>query len=246
LRNLVKVAKEKSNAVFSYSPYLMEDGIKMNGFFLKNYVDNIYEITNGICYAVSGTSLRTFTEDISILINRVKLWEHATKAAEEQHAYIILRNSELYPEFGKKTPFQEKIKSPDLGFFDFVEKNPAYKAKINAIMQSNICQEIIDSNTANFYDNKSDRDIIYTIDGVCKLMNLVNFYSESPADTKKVKSSYQDIEHLKHAWKADYLISNDEKLRIRGSAIFKIIGSKTKIITLEDFRKKMIKFVANH
>lgn len=240
LRNLVNVAKA-NNAIFAYSPYVMEDGIKMNPFFLKSYVDNIYSITNGVCYAVSNTSLCMFTEDISILIKRVKLWEHATKAAEEQHSYQTLLNAELYPRFGKKTPFQEKIKDPNFsGFIEYMKEDKELQKEINGIMQKDIASTLLELSSGKSPGHENDRETISLIDDICKLMNLVNFQSESPTDTKKVKSSFQDIEHLKHSWKADYLISNDDKLRVRGSVIFNLIGSKTKIIKLDEFKRKTI------
>ncbi|MGO5560114.1 hypothetical protein ACTP12_28275, partial [Klebsiella michiganensis] len=73
-------------------------------------------------------------------------------------------------------------------------------------------------------------DLINKIEGLCTFLDLINYKTESTKDKMKVKSSYQDIQHLTHAWKCNYLLTNDKRLISRGEFIYYILRIETKIL----------------
>ncbi|EBO7606760.1 hypothetical protein D0649_16895, partial [Salmonella enterica] len=75
-----------------------------------------------------------------------------------------------------------------------------------------------------------DYDYVEIIERVSKFLDVINYKTERIRDKKKILSSYQDVQHLAHAWKADYFLTNDDRLIERGSYIYGLLGVKTKFI----------------
>ncbi|EJU8105306.1 hypothetical protein N5Q60_003904, partial [Salmonella enterica subsp. enterica] len=75
-----------------------------------------------------------------------------------------------------------------------------------------------------------DFDYVEIIERVSEFLDIINYKTERVRDKKKILSSYQDVQHLAHAWKADYFLTNDDRLIERGGYIYSLLGVKTKFI----------------
>ena len=73
---------------------------------------------------------------------------------------------------------------------------------------------------------------------MCEILDFINF--ETDTEEQKIKSSYQDTEHLKHAWKCKYFITNDKKLIKRGKFIYSLLNIDTEFLTISEFKEMMI------
>lgn len=84
----------------------------------------------------------------------------------------------------------------------------------------------------------NDFDCIDKIDKLCQFLDFINYQTDK--EKQKIKSSYQDIEHLKHAWKCQYFITDDQKLIKRGEFIYSLLKINTKFLDSAQFKKMMI------
>lgn len=246
--------KEKSKSILLSSAYLIEDGIKMNQVFLKSYFELLFKLTDNILIAKRNKDLNFFVENIDSTVDRVLLWLEPTRAAEGLKLYNSLYNNYAYPVFNRKNNstqvLNEDIKSFFAGFDD--EFRPgSFDGELNshniihAIMISKGYQFTIQDIKKENVTFDSDFDCMNKIEQLSELMDLINFETESIKDIKKIKSSYQDTEHLKHAWKADYFITDDVKLIKRGEYIYALLGIKTKFLKISGFKKMMVEFYAH-
>ena len=86
---------------------------------------------------------------------------------------------------------------------------------------------------------ESDAQCMECIEHLCEFLDLINYQTESLSELSKIRSSLQDTEHLKHAWKADYFVTDDKRLRIRGDFIYSILGLSTKFMSTKDLKERI-------
>ncbi|MBB1436961.1 MULTISPECIES: hypothetical protein [Pseudoalteromonas] len=246
--------KKRSKSIFLSSAYLIEDGIKMNRVFLKSYFELLFELTNNILIAKQDRHLKFFKEQIDSTVERVILWLETTRAAEGLKLYKSLYNNYAYPMFNRKSNITKTLNKDIKVFFADIDDDfhpESFDMEFNShniihgIMISKSYQFTIQDIKKGHVTFDSDFDCMNKIEQLSELMDLINFETESIKDIKKIKSSYQDTEHLKHAWKADYFITDDVKLIKRGEYIYALLGIKTKFLKISDFKKTMVEFYAH-
>jgi len=130
-----------------------------------------------------------------------------------------------------------KDSSRDIDFNDY-ESDRALCRRLDAatFQKSFSLQELIDHSI----EYEGDAECMTHIEDLCDFLDLINYQTESLSDLGKIRSSLQDVEHLKTAWKADYFITDDKKLRKRGEFIYATLRINTKFLTTDDLKTKII------
>ncbi len=189
-------------------------------------------------------------EEITTIVKRVLLWIQPTKAAESLKFYTYLYNQNAYPMFKRdsKSSYYQEINKDIKSFFKNINLKPEMK-DLKKMLNSYITMlksypfdlEMLEKGNIKV-DN--DFDCIEKIDKLCEFLDFINY--ETDKEIQKIKSSYQDTEHLKHAWKCKYFITNDEKLIKRGKFVYSILGINTIFLTNVEFKKMMIEQLKNN
>lgn len=250
LKKQIYDIKQKAKYQFVFSPYLIEDGIKMNQVFLKEYFEHIGSLTNGILMARKNDKLCYVKEEIHSIVDRVLLWQQPTQAAENCKYYLSLCNQYEYPDFkrdGKNSLYltiNKDLKS-------FLENIDIQCVHLEALQSKKTIEKILyyymiaksypfDLNDLQKGDIKIDNDFdcINKIDKLCQFLDFINYGVDK--EEQKIKSSYQDIEHLKHAWKCKYFITDDKNLIKRGSYIYSLLKLNTIFLDSAQFKDMMI------
>ncbi|MFZ2968977.1 MAG: hypothetical protein WA080_08000 [Sulfuricurvum sp.] len=229
LKRQINNIKEKAKYQFVFSPYMIEDGIKMNKAFLKEYFEHIDSLTNGILVARYNDKLCYVHEEINSIVDRVLLWQQPTEAGENLKYYWSLYNQNAYPYFKRdgKNPLYQKINDDLKSFLENIDIQPMHsdkktmeKSLYGYMMLKSYPFDLNDLQKGSIkIDN--DFDCIDKIDKLCQFLDFINYQTDK--EEQKIKSSYQDIEHLKHAWKCQYFITDDKKLIKRGEFIYSLL-----------------------
>lgn len=243
-RNVISQIKNIRNTkefLLTFSPYLFEDGIKMNAIYMNEYINCIMDITEGLMITRNEQGLGYSTENINTLMIRINDWLPATQAAEKIKVYDSIKNhysnlslSSRKPEINQNLDaFISKISD---GNFEKATNTDKY---IHArLISLGLSIDDIKADKIN-YDN--DNHCIDLISKLSDFLDIIGYQTESLSQVNKIKSSYQDSEHLKHAWKAHYLVTDDIKLTQRGSFIYKKLGLETNIINYSEFTSILAK-----
>ena len=237
LKKQINNIKIKENYKFVFSPYLIEDGIKMNKVFLKEYFEDISILTNNVQVIAIDNNLFYGIEEIENTVDRVILWDKATRAAEQLKVYIKYSNEYTYPLFNisKENKIYQKINNDIHSFFKNIfneDKN------IQSALSGYLLLKSSSFNLAQLQlgiiETTDKNDCINKIQELYQLLDLINFKVDK--EEKKTKSGYQDTEHLKRAWLANYFITDDNNLIERGNFIYKLLNIKTELITSKEFK----------
>ena len=240
LCNDIDKLKESGSSIFVFSPYIIEDGIKMDIMRFNVYLEKILSLTDGVLMGRIDDELAFINEDINSLVGRVLRWLPATVAAEE-YKYITAKINELSNSYFDKNSKLVKRISNNIGFF-FSDKHVIENIILDSERELSLYEflkwTIISKGLSFSIDDlinrkitwTNDEDLINKIEGLCTFLDLINYKTESTKDKMKVKSSYQDIQHLTHAWKCNYLLTNDKRLISRGEFIYYILRIETKIL----------------
>ncbi|WP_447774253.1 hypothetical protein [Aeromonas veronii] len=231
----IKSIKNKKNFLLTFSPYLFEDGIKMNAIYMNEYINCIMDVTDGLMITRNEQGLGYFTENINTLIARINHWLPATKAAEEIKVYDSIINyysnlslSKRKPEINKNLDdFISKIYDGD-----FEKANDTDRYILARLMSLGLSIKDIKAVQINYNNDNQCIDLIHKLSD---FLDIIGYQTESLSQVNKIKSSYQDNEHLKHAWKANYFVTDDVKLKQRGSFIYKKLRLKTNFISYSEF-----------
>ncbi|POD93004.1 hypothetical protein [Pectobacterium odoriferum] len=247
LNENIKKIKDIGRYRFVFSPYLIEDGIKMDIIYFNLYIRNVLLLTDGILMGRIDDELSFVKENPDLLIDRILKWLPATSAAEEYKYIQAKLNEIMYPNFNKQSKLGRKISNDINSVFndESFMKNTVLNPEINRTLYDFIEWKIIDLGFGASIDDlissriicDNDSDVINKIEGLCSLLDVVNYKTESLKDKSKIKSSYQDIQHLTHAFKCEYLVTNDNNLIMRGRYIYNVLGLKTKFINGDELHK---------
>ncbi|WP_274501698.1 hypothetical protein [Xanthomonas campestris] len=236
------------------SPYVIEDGIKMSRVRLAEYFSAISDITGGSMLVNIDGEIRFARENIDITSKRVLLWRDATRAAEDNKFYKLQYNHWGYPHYAKKSSISRCINSDIHGFFeslrphvendqhelshdDFESSYAIYRRLHAATIGKTFSLDELIHGSIVF---NSDQECVKHIEGICELLDLVNYRTEQLSAPQKIRSSLQDVEHLKYAWKADYFVTEDNRLRDRGEFIYSALKLNTKFINLAGLKAEII------
>lgn len=246
--------KERTGCQFVYSPYLIEDGIKMSRVRLAEYLDYVEKMMDGTMLIRSDEVVALAKEDIQVTVDRVLLWRNATRASEDLHVYKMHLNKWMYPHFSRSSRLS-RCANDDIG--KFLESFRPYMADTGRDFDLNGCQNDRDlylmlyahtlERSFSFQElvdgtikHENDAECMKHINDLCDFLDLINYKTESLADHNKIRSSLRDAEHLKCAWKANYFVTDDKRLRTRGDLIYSLLGLSTKCISVADLKSKMV------
>ncbi|EPF2604493.1 TPA: hypothetical protein ACXLW8_000917 [Yersinia enterocolitica] len=246
--------KSKVDCKFVYSPYVIEDGIKMSRVRLAEYFEAIEALTDNTMLVPTESGVMLAREDIKVTFDRVLLWRNATRAAEDLKVKRMHFNHWGYPHYSRKSRLSDRANKNidefleslrpylddsgcDFDFNDY-ESDQALCQRLNAatIEKSFSLEELIDKSIKH----ESDAECMTHIEHLCDFFDLINYKTESLSELSKIRSSLQDTEHLKHAWKADYFVTDDNRLRIRGAFIYSVLGLGTKFISIKELKERVV------
>lgn len=240
LKKQIDNIKIKENYKFVFSPYLIEDGIKMNKVFLKEYFEDISTLTNNVQVIAIDNNLFFGIEEIENTVDRVILWNQATRAAEKLKVYVKCSNEYTYPLFNisKKNKIYQKIDNDIHSFFrNIFKEDENIQSTLRGYLLLNSSSFSLEQLQSGIIETTDNNDCINKIQELYKLLDLINFKVDK--EEKKIKSGYQDTEHLKRAWLANYFITDDNNLIERGNFIYKLLNIKTEFITSKKFKLLM-------
>jgi hypothetical protein len=260
LKKQVNNFKTKTNYKFIYSPYVIEDGIKMSRVRLTEYFETIQELTDGIMLARTSDKVVFVKENIETTKNRVLLWKESTRAFEDCKINKMLLNQIGYSHFSRNSRFSKRaninleslleslrphLENDDFEFeHDDYESDQALCRRLYAFtIEKSFSLEDLVNRTITF---ENDSECIEHIEHLCEFLDHINYKTEPLSDHDKIRSSVQDSEHLKHAWKADYFVTDDIRLRARGEFIYSTLKLKTRFIDLKELKNIIITEFKQH
>lgn len=253
LRNQIVNFRKKSRCRFLYSPYVIEDGIKMSRVRLAEYFSVIKEVTNLSMLAMVDGKISFVTEEIETTSDRVLLWRDATSAAEELKVTKMHYNHWGFSHYARNSRIAERAnndingfldslrpylrsKASDLDCDDFESDYAIYHRLSFATIEKPFSFDELVTRSLSF---ESETECVELIGGLCELLDLINYKTESLSEPAKIRSSLQDVEHLKYAWKANYFVTEDARLRARGEFIYSTLKLKTIFIDLAGLKGKI-------
>jgi len=128
-----------------------------------------------------------------------------------------------------------KSKNNLFEFLKNIEKNKILgwnevELKFNSLLNNGLVEN------GTLYEIENHQD---TITELSEFFDFINYETEDIKfkNKSKIVSAYRDRMHLEHAYICDYFITNDSKLLERAKAIFYIIGSRTQVYNLNEFKK---------
>lgn len=254
LRKQVVNFRKKSGCSFVYSPYVIEDGIKMSRVRLAEYFNVIKEITNLSMLVMMDEKISLVTEDMKVTSDRVLLWRNATSAAEDLRVSNMNFNYWGYSHFARDTQIAREVNKDINGFLDslrpylgsdasqldckdFKSDYAIYHRLMAATIGKPFSIDELITRSLNF---ENETECVRLIESLCELLDLINYYTEPLSEPAKIKSSLQDVEHLKYAWKANYFVTEDSRLRARGEFIYSALQLKTEFIDLAGLKGRII------
>lgn len=246
--------KGRVACMFVYSPYLIEDGVKKSRVRLAEYFEAIEALTENTMLVQSGEGIMLATEDPQITFNRVLRWREATRAAEDLRIQVMQWNKLAYPHFKKGSTLSKRANE---NIDDFLESLRPHLDDINYALISHaddesdrtLCRKLSAVMVEKSFSlhalvnrpikYESDAECIILIQHLSEFLDLINYETEPLSELRKIRSSLQDTEHLKHAWKTDYFVTDDNKLRKRGAFIYSALGLGTKFMSIKELRDKV-------
>lgn len=230
---LRRIAK-KIDINFVYSSYTIEDAANSNPVFIKPFIKDLLSISDGNMVGYMDEGLCFVKENITDTLNRVNKYSKMTKLFEKTNLNDCIKHYHLYPELRKGKEINNKLSSDFIEFFKSENKENILGFKL---VKSNFENTVISEFVENGHIGKIN-DVREVIDKFNELLDFVNFETENInfSNLKKIASSYRDRQHMEHAYLCDYFVTDDARLNKRAKLIYKIIGVKTKVININEFR----------
>lgn len=227
---------------------------------LTEYFETIQELTDGIMLARTSDKVVFVKENIETTKNRVLLWKESTRAFEDCKINKMLLNQIGYSHFSRNSRFSKRaninleslleslrphLENDDFEFeHDDYESDQALCRRLYAFtIEKSFSLEDLVNRTITF---ENDSECIEHIEHLCEFLDHINYKTEPLSDHDKIRSSVQDSEHLKHAWKADYFVTDDIRLRARGEFIYSTLKLKTRFIDLKELKNIIITEFKQH
>ena len=222
---------------YVYSPYILEDGIKSDRIHFLHDCNKLVELTdNKTVLAIDDTFLIK-KEDVFNCAKRVHLFRDYTQAQEEKNVYNKKFYEVIFLPMPNKKQNSEKLNKDFFSFFqNDVSKNDELEDYMKAILyhadNSLDLSDIINSSIK--YENLQK-----VVDGLFQFFDYIGYAYDK--DEKTLKSSIQDLEHVKSAIASDIFVTSDEKLYKRATVIYTLLGIKTKVMKKYDFKQLLTK-----
>lgn len=230
--SLVNLSKT-NDYTYVYSPYILEDGIKSDRIHFLHDCNKLVELTdNKTILAIDDTFLIK-KEDVFNCAKRVHLFRDYTQAQEEKNVYNKKFYEVNFLPMPNKKQNSEKLNKDFFSFFqNDVSKNDELEDYMKAILyhadNSLDLSDIINSSIK--YENLQK-----VVDGLFQFFDYIGYAYDK--DEKTLKSSIQDLEHVKSAIASDIFVTSDEKLYKRATVIYTLLGIKTKVMKEDDFKQ---------
>lgn len=231
-RELIKNLKNQEY-IFVYSPYIIEEILKHHDVeWQDNFIGQVSVITNDHILLKS----RENEEKVIVAIEppkyskqRAKVWKKMTEAAQSLEEKKF-KTASL--EFWKNTPASYSVpENLDLYYAD--NKNNDIGEYINrAYRYANFmshCQYPQNQQKLSYKEQERFIRNFY------EFLNFIQYKREKGNKTKRIRSSYFDIEHIIYARGADFFITNDNRLSDRARLIFSKISVHTFVCNLRQF-----------
>jgi hypothetical protein len=232
-------ASKSNGCIFVGSPYLIEDAIKMDPIYFKAYCDKLVELTDNLIIQQDKNKISIKHEEIEYSISRVKLFRQFTKYYEEKHVYTLKYNEIIYPEFGKNNKYYQKINNNIKSFLtENTAENNGFSESLERVLAIEGFSFTLD-NLRLFHIDSNENKNVDIIGELCRFLDIINYGVESNKK-KKIMSGVQDNEHIKCARAVDYFITKDKNLFKRATFVYRILGIRTKILSIKDFKSYMV------
>lgn len=230
-KNTIEKFFSVKNCEYVYSSILFEDAIRMNSFFIKEYEDKFKSLKLKKILIKNEEKILVGEEEFAVTLRRASYLKDLNAASEEKYFF-----TSCLTYFSDKKLFKEKIfptprpledfNEKEVQEIDFLISSISYNFNNNHITLERIIKKNIPHN--------NEHEISDNIKILWQLMDAVHFCTPKQKDSKKIKSSLRDCEHLAYAWKAYCFITNDKDLIKRGKIIYNILNIKTKFLTIEE------------
>lgn len=126
-----------------------------------------------------------------------------------------------------------KENTTDLQFRKIMKSNPDNVFQVlDGITQSQVNKSFVGI-IEDLQAQKNDKNFFIS---VYLALNASGFFSDKK---KSLLNTYTDAEHCYYASKCDVFVSDDENLREKAKALFKLFGIRTPVMEIEDFIKFM-------
>lgn len=233
--SLVNLSKS-NDYTYVYSPFVLEDGIKSDRIHFLYDCNKLVELTDNKTILPIDDTFLIKREDVFECSKRVHLFRDYTQAQEEKNVYKKKFFDLTFLPMPDKKRNTDKINKDFICFFknDVSKNDELYEYMAAILYQAEASLElsdIIDSSIK--YSNLSK-----VVDGLFRFFDYLGYASDSKEKT--LRSSVQDLEHVKSATASDIFVTSDEKLYKRATVIYTLLGIKTKVMKEDDFKQILI------
>lgn len=231
-----KASQESKAIALVCSAYLVEDSINMDPLFLNDFLDDLSTFTGNQMIGFIDDEPCFVSEDILRTAERALHYAGLTKNFEKHRFINVIRHYHDHPELRKgKKLYNELVKGP-IDFFRRQTKAdiPGFELVTRKFSDRQLVTDFI---TTGSIRDTSLQEKGQLIEDLLELFDFINFETEAVklANAGKISSSYRDNKHLAHACIADYVVTEDKRMRARGNFIYELIGVRTKVIDLKAF-----------
>ncbi|WP_269054901.1 hypothetical protein [Paenibacillus tundrae] len=215
-----KIEISKKIYEYAYSPAHVFEISRMNNY---DRLKDISELTANLVILPEEVNLYIGYENPNYSLERIKKKPEYLRNYEE-YWFNESKIRELYfPEF-ENEEFRKRVGSSNDLFFEFKEQINKALLFVGSFQLDMIKKDI---------EQRDYDEVLFCL--YCAL-NIISYKCDN--DERKFKSGLYDLEHLKYAWKADYLVTRDKKFYIRAKQIYNLLNFKTVVITYDDFLEK--------
>ena len=222
---------------YVYSSYIIEDAFKMRSIYFKDYIEKLREITNDNIVAVDNDCIQFAKENIKIAVDRVKLFRRYTIAAERKILLMDRLDRLYFPVFYMNDKNHQLLEK---NIWEYLRDN-GVEDKERLELISYLLIEHINYDLNEFYSlsdmNLTSFQKISLISGIYRFLDVINYKKENSKNARKIYSTINDVEHLRHSSICDYFVTEDINLRLRRQFIFKALGINTEILSLSEFKR---------
>ena len=230
--SLVNLAKS-NNYTYVYSPYILEDGIKSDRIHFLYDCDKLVELTDNKTILQIDDTFLIKKENVFDCAKRVHLFRDYTQAQEEKNIYKKKFYEISFWSMPNKEQNSEKLNKD---FFSFFKNDVSKNAELNKYMVSILSHADSSLDLSDIIGGSIKYvDLAKAIDGLFQFFDFIGYAYDT--DEKTLKSSIQDLEHIKVATASDIFVTSDKKLYKRATVIYSILDIKTKVMKKDDFKQ---------
>lgn len=214
---------DRGTFCFFYSPSNLEEINKIpNDETKSQIIEALTAITKNVVVLPDGNVNSFFVEPPYYGLKRIEKYEGSTEALEELKL-ISSNDRKMYLEKYDSAEHKQKI------------------ANNQNILESLTVEEfrkLISLSHSSLYDKEQFKNIesrteaLHAIYTLSNIFDLLGYKVDKKEKTKK--SSLHDIEHLIYGLDTDLFVTNDRKLQSRALQIYKFMGVKVKVVTLDE------------